>query len=70
MKYASQKVALVYFLGAITLFVVQILFGLLAATVYAVPNLLSETLPFNILRMVHTNALVVWLLLGFFGAAY
>jgi len=24
----------------------------------------------NILRMVHTNALVVWLLLGFFGAAY
>jgi nitric oxide reductase subunit B len=70
MKYASQKVALVYFLGALALFVVQILFGLLAATVYAVPNFLSETLPFNILRMVHTNALVVWLLMGFFGAAY
>ena len=70
MKYASQKVALVYFLGAITLFVVQILFGLLSATVYAVPNLLSESLPFNIMRMIHTNALVVWLLMGFFGAAY
>jgi hypothetical protein len=27
-------------------------------------------LPFNIVRMLHTNALIVWLLLGFFGAAY
>jgi nitric oxide reductase subunit B len=34
------------------------------------PNFLSELLPFNILRMLHTNALIVWLLLGFFGAAY
>src|SRR6478735_3421269 len=70
MKYASQKVAHVYFLGALTLFVVQILFGLLAAAVYTMPNFLAETVPFNILRMVHTNALVVWLLMGFFGAAY
>ena len=29
-----------------------------------------EILPFNILRMIHTNALIVWLLLGFFGSAY
>jgi nitric oxide reductase subunit B len=70
MKYASQKVAHVYFLGALGLFVVQILFGLLAGTVYALPNFLAELLPFNILRMIHTNALVVWLLMGFFGAAY
>ena len=70
MKYASQKVAYVYFAGAMALFVVQLLFGLLAATVYAIPNFLAETLPFSILRMVHTNALVVWLLMGFFGAAY
>jgi nitric oxide reductase subunit B len=70
MKYASQKVAYVYFVGALLLFVVQVIFGLLAATVYALPNFLAELLPFNILRMVHTNALVVWLLMGFFGAAY
>lgn len=70
MKYASQRVAHVYFVGALTLFAVQVLFGLLAATVYAMPNFLAETLPFSILRMVHTNALVVWLLMGFFGAAY
>ncbi|MGK7871019.1 cbb3-type cytochrome c oxidase subunit I, partial [Falsiroseomonas sp. E2-1-a20] len=65
-----QKVAYVYFAGALLLFVVQILFGLLAGTVYARPNFLAEVLPFSILRMVHTNALVVWLLMGFFGAAY
>src|SRR5690349_11236576 len=70
MKYASQKVAYTYFLGALGLFVVQVLFGLLAATVYAMPNFLAEIVPFNILRMIHTNALVVWLLMGFFGAAY
>jgi nitric oxide reductase subunit B len=70
MKYASQRVARVYFTGALLLFAVQVIFGLLAATVYALPNFLAELLPFSILRMVHTNALVVWLLMGFFGAAY
>ena len=34
------------------------------------PNFLSEILPFNVGRMLHTNSLIVWLLLGFFGAAY
>ncbi|MBX6742033.1 MAG: cbb3-type cytochrome c oxidase subunit I [Acetobacteraceae bacterium] len=70
MKYASQKVAYTYFLGALGLFAVQILFGLLAGTVYVAPNFLAELVPFNILRMIHTNALIVWLLMGFFGATY
>ena len=70
MIYASQRVALVYFVGAMALFIVQLLFGILAATVYAVPEFLAGILPFNILRMIHTNALIVWLLMGFFGAAY
>ena len=48
----------------------QVLFGVLAGTVYVFPNFLSELLPFHILRMIHTNALIVWLLLGFFGATY
>jgi nitric oxide reductase subunit B len=38
--------------------------------IYVAPNFLAEILPFNIARMLHTNSLVVWLLLGFFGAAY
>ncbi|MCG5238825.1 cbb3-type cytochrome c oxidase subunit I [Azospirillum doebereinerae] len=70
MKYESQKVALWYFAAAMGLFAVQILVGLLAGAVYVMPNLLSELVPFNIIRMIHTNALIVWLLIGFFGAAY
>jgi nitric oxide reductase subunit B len=70
MKYASQRVAFWYFTCAMALFLVQILAGTLAGTVYVLPNFLSELLPFNILRMIHTNALIVWLLMGFFGCAY
>ena len=70
MRYQSQKVALVYFAGALLLFVVQVLVGTLAGVVYVLPNVLSELVPFNIIRMIHTNALIVWLLMGFFGAGY
>ncbi len=70
MKYQSQQVALAYIACALLLFAVQVLVGLLAGWIYVAPNFLSELLPFNIVRMIHTNALVVWLLLGFFGAAY
>ncbi|GJD57700.1 cbb3-type cytochrome c oxidase subunit I [Methylobacterium dankookense] len=70
MKYATQKVAYYYFAGAMILFAVQVTMGLLAGTVYVLPNFLAEILPFNILRMMHTNALIVWLLMGFFGCAY
>ncbi|NVK14602.1 MAG: cbb3-type cytochrome c oxidase subunit I, partial [Rhodobacteraceae bacterium] len=70
MKYQSQKVAYAYFMVAMGLFAIQVLGGLLAGWIYVWPNTLSELLPFNIVRMLHTNALVVWLLLGFFGAAY
>ncbi|TKA93796.1 nitric-oxide reductase large subunit, partial [Cereibacter changlensis] len=42
----------------------------LAGWIYVSPNTLSEILPFNVIRMIHTNALIVWLLLGFFGGAY
>jgi nitric oxide reductase subunit B len=70
MKYQSQKVALYYFAGALALFVAQVLFGTLLGTVVVKPNFLADLVPFNILRMIHTNALIVWLLMGFFGAAY
>ncbi|HEY0834495.1 MAG TPA: cbb3-type cytochrome c oxidase subunit I [Azospirillum sp.] len=70
MRYATQRIAYWYFACAMALFLVQVLVGTLAGTVYVVPNFLAEILPFNILRMIHTNALIVWLLLGFFGCAY
>ncbi len=37
----------------------QVIFGLLAGTIYVLPNTLSVLLPFNIVRMIHTNALIV-----------
>ncbi len=70
MKYQSQKVALAYFVVAMVLFAVQVVVGLLAGYIYVYTNTLAELLPFNIVRMLHTNSLIVWLLLGFFGAAY
>ena len=70
MKYQTQRIAYWYFLAAMAVFAVQVLGGLWAGWIYISPNFLSELMPFNIVRMLHTNALVVWLLLGFFGAAY
>lgn len=70
MKYQSQKVAMAYFVTAMALFAVQVIMGLVMGWVYVDGNFLSGLLPFNILRMLHTNSLIVWLLLGFFGAAY
>ena len=65
MKYQSQSVAYWYFLAAMALFGIQVLGGLLAGWIYVSPNFLSEILPFNVIRMIHTNALIVWLLLAF-----
>ena len=55
MKYQSQKVALAYFACAMALFAAQVLFGLLVGYIYVAPNFLSELVPFNVARMIHTN---------------
>ncbi|MDF2141860.1 cbb3-type cytochrome c oxidase subunit I [Paenirhodobacter sp. CAU 1674] len=70
MKYETQKIALAYMAVALGLFLIQVLMGLIIGWVYVQPNFLSELLPFNVGRMLHTNALIVWLITGFFGAAY
>ena len=70
MKYKSQKVAKLYFIAAIGLFVGQILFGLIIGAQYIWGDFLFPEIPFNVARMVHTNLLIVWLLFGFMGAAY
>ena len=70
MKYQSQSVAQLYFIGALGLFVGQILFGLIIGLQYVVGDFLFPAIPFNVARMVHTNLLIVWLLFGFMGAAY
>lgn len=70
MKYQSQKIALAYILVALALFAVQVSMGVVLGYIYVQPNFLSEVLPFSVARMLHTNSLIVWLLTGFFGAAY
>ena len=70
MQYQSQSVAKLYFIAAIALFVAQILFGLIMGLQYVMGDFLFPEIPFNVARMVHTNTLIVWLLMGFMGAAY
>jgi len=70
MTYKSQSVAKLYFIAAIALFVAQILFGLIMGLQYVVGDFLFPEIPFNVARLVHTNALIVWMLMAFMGAAY
>jgi nitric oxide reductase subunit B len=66
----GQKLAIKYFIVAVVLFAAQILFGLLSGIQYLMPDFLHGILDFNITRMVHINALVIWLLYGFIGSVY
>ncbi|VAW99749.1 Nitric-oxide reductase subunit B [hydrothermal vent metagenome] len=70
MQYQSQSVSKLYFIAAITLFVGQILFGVILGLQYVIGDFLFPEIPFNVARMVHTNLLIIWLLFGFMGAAY
>ena len=70
MKYESQGIAKMYFIAAIGLFVGQILFGVIMGLQYVMGDFLFPAIPFNVVRMVHTNLLIVWLLFGFMGSAY
>ncbi len=68
--YESQKIALMYFVVAIILFGAQLLFGLIAAYQFINPDFLFDVLPFSVARMLHINALIVWLVMGFIGGIY
>jgi nitric oxide reductase subunit B len=66
----GQRLAVKYFAVAVVLFVAQILFGLLAGLQYLRPDFLYNILDFNVNRMVHINAMIVWMLYGFLGSVY
>jgi nitric oxide reductase subunit B len=67
---AGQKLGVKYFAVAMVLFLAQIVFGLLAALQFLYPDLLYQTLDFNVNRMVHIDAMVVWMIYGFIGSVY
>jgi len=66
----GQKLAVKYFSVAVILFVAQILFGMIAGMQFIMPDLFFNVLDFNVTRMVHINAMIVWLLMGFMGSVY
>jgi nitric oxide reductase subunit B len=68
MKYQSQKIAQHFYTFAILLFFVQVLVGLIGAAEFIWPNFFF--LKFHIIKTLHVNALVVWLLCGLMGATY
>ncbi len=70
--YQSQRVAYPYFVIALLLFGLQVVMGLWLAMQYflAVPQGIVNVFPFATAREMHTNLLVLWLLLGFMGATY
>ncbi|MCL4779194.1 MAG: cbb3-type cytochrome c oxidase subunit I [Gammaproteobacteria bacterium] len=66
----GQRLAVKYFAVAIVLFGAQILFGLLAGFQYLSPDFLYGVVDFSVNRMVHINAMIVWMLFGFIGSIY
>lgn len=72
MIYKSQKIAHWYFKIALLLFVLQVIVGLWLALNYssALPQSVVDAFPFSTARAMHTNLLVLWILLGFMGGAY
>ncbi len=70
MKFKTQKIAYWFFVSALALLGLQIVYGFIMGFARIGQDVLHEWIPFNTARAVHTNLLVVWLLCGFMGAAH
>ena len=70
LQFESQKIGMMYFRVAIILFGAQLLMGLIAAAQFLFPGFLFELFDFSVARMVHLNALVVWMLYAMIGSVY
>jgi nitric oxide reductase subunit B len=72
MTQKSQSIAYPYFVMALLLFGLQVVMGLWLAANYflTVPQGVVDVFPFATARAMHTNLLVLWLLLGFMGATF
>jgi len=66
----GQELGMMYFRVAIILFGAQLLMGLIAAIQFLFPSFLFELFDFSVARMVHINALVVWMLYAMIGSTY
>jgi nitric oxide reductase subunit B len=70
--YRTQSIAYPYFVVALLLFSLQVIVGLWLAVNYfaTIPQGVVDVFPFATARAMHTNLLVLWLLLGFMGATF
>jgi nitric oxide reductase subunit B len=68
MQYKSQKMAQNFYTFAVLLFLVQVIVGVIGALQFIWPDFFI--LKFHIIKTLHVNALVVWLLSGLMGATY
>ncbi len=66
----SKQLATWYFTFAAIIFGAQLLFGLVAAIQFIMPGFLYGVLDFSIARIIHINALVVWMVFAMFGSVY
>jgi nitric oxide reductase subunit B len=69
-QYETQKLAFMYFRVALILFGAQLLMGLITAIQFIYPSFLYGIFDFSIARIVHINALVVWMLYAMIGSVY
>jgi nitric oxide reductase subunit B len=69
MRYQSQRVAYAYWVVALLLYGLQMVFGLLAVAKYLGPDPIRDFLPFDRVKEIHTNLLIVCAD-GFMGGAY
>jgi nitric oxide reductase subunit B len=70
MRYRTQAVAYPYWVVALLLYGLQMVFGILSVAKYLGPDPLKSFLPFDVTKEIHTNLLIVWVLTGFMGATY
>ena len=72
MTFQTQRIAYPYFVIALLLFGLQVTMGLWVGLQYVitVPQAIVDVFPFATSRAMHTNLLVLWLLLGFMGATF
>ena len=66
----GKELGMMYFRVAIILFGAQLLMGIIAAIQFLYPGFLFEIFDFSVARMVHINALVVWMLYAMIGSVY
>jgi nitric oxide reductase subunit B len=66
----SKNLAIEYLCGAVLLFGVMTLAGLLSSVYYINPDFLFGLMPFSVAKMLHIDTMIISLLMGFMGAVY